>query len=315
MREHSDRSSGATLWAIVLAGGEGVRLRPLVREMCGDERPKQFAKIVGSKSLLRHTLDRVGLKILPRQTVIVTCRAHEKYMAQEPTDGYGHRVLVQPEDRGTAAGVLFPAHWINSQDPNAIVAIFPSDHYIIEASLFMSHIVSLAGFVLQQPDRLVLVGAPADTPETEYGWIEPGETLGRIGSVPVLQVKRFWEKPSEPQARVCLAGGCLWNTLVIVAKLSTLLDAGQRLLPELTTRVARAASRVAVDGGLDIDHDYSLAPKADFSRMILQASPPLLAVSTPSELTWSDLGTPPRVRQTLRMVASSGALREGAVVG
>ena len=53
-------------WAIVLAGGEGVRLRPLVRQLCGDERPKQFAKIVGSKSLLGHTLDRVGLKLPPR---------------------------------------------------------------------------------------------------------------------------------------------------------------------------------------------------------------------------------------------------------
>src|SRR5579864_4933263 len=59
MLEHSGEAPGGALWAIVLAGGEGVRLRPLVRELCGDERPKQFAKIVGSKSLLRHTLDRV----------------------------------------------------------------------------------------------------------------------------------------------------------------------------------------------------------------------------------------------------------------
>jgi hypothetical protein len=93
--------------------------------------------------------------------------------------------------------------------------------------------------------------------------------------------------------------------MVIVAKLSTLLDAGQRLLPDLTTCMARAASHLAAGRVLDMDEDYGLAPRADFSRMILEACPPLLAVSTPPELTWSDLGTP-RVRQTLAMVASNG---------
>ena len=73
-----DGASAIAPWAIVLAGGEGVRLRPLVRQLCGDERPKQFAMIVGSKSLLGHTLDRVGLKIPPSRTVISACRAHSR---------------------------------------------------------------------------------------------------------------------------------------------------------------------------------------------------------------------------------------------
>src|SRR5271170_3723171 len=240
-------------------------------------------------------------------TVIVTCRAHGKYMAEEFEERPGQRILVQPEDRGTAAGVLLPAHWIYSQDPDAVVAVFPSDHFILDGSAFMSHIADLAAFVRRQPTRLVLVGAPADTPETEYGWIEPGEQLGRIGANSVRQVRTFWEKPSEQQARACLTEGCLWNTLVIVAKLSTLLDLGQRLLPDVTTQMARAASHLAAGRPLAMERDYRLAQKADFSRMILEACPPLLAVFTPPDLTWSDLGTPPRVRRTLEMVASNGA--------
>jgi hypothetical protein len=97
-------------WAIVLAGGEGVRLLPLVRQVCGMNKPKQLAKIVGTKSQLRHTLDRVGLQIPAVQTVIVTCGAHGKYMTEEFVEMRGQRILVQPEDRRTAAGVLFPAH-------------------------------------------------------------------------------------------------------------------------------------------------------------------------------------------------------------
>lgn len=96
----SDHASAAPVWAIVLAGGEGVRLRPLVRELCGEERPKQFAKIVGSKSLLGHTIERVGLEIPPACTVIVTCRAHSEYMAEEFAGTPPHAVLVQPRDWG-----------------------------------------------------------------------------------------------------------------------------------------------------------------------------------------------------------------------
>src|ERR1700719_4337162 len=102
MPQYSDDASPAPMWAIVLAGGEGVRLRPLVRELCGDERPKQFAKIVGSKSLLGHTLDRVGLKIPPSRTVISACRAHDGYLAQEFPRTPAQRILAQPQDHGTA---------------------------------------------------------------------------------------------------------------------------------------------------------------------------------------------------------------------
>lgn len=201
MLGHTKRAPGGALWAIVLAGGQGIRLLPLVRELCGAERPKQFAKIVGTKSLLRHTLDRVGLQIPAVQTVVATCRAHGKYMAEEFAEMPGQRIIVQPEDRGTAAGVLFPAHWIYSQDPDAVVAVFPSDHFILKESVFMNHIANLAEFVLQQPTRLVLLGAPADAPETEYGWIQPGEPLGRIGANSVRQVRRFWKNPPSNRRR------------------------------------------------------------------------------------------------------------------
>lgn len=126
------------LWAIVPAGGEGVRLRGLTRRLYGEDRPKQYATLFGSRSLLRQTLDRVALAIPLERTVVVTLRSHAQYIAPELAGSPNPRVLVQPENRGTAAGVLFPAHWIQWRDLEATVAVFPSDHFIVKETVFKS---------------------------------------------------------------------------------------------------------------------------------------------------------------------------------
>lgn len=287
--------SRESVWAIVLAGGQGKRLRPLIRQVCGHDRPKQFANIIGSKSLLRHTLERVMLRIPPKQTVVVTCREHDSYVAEEFSGTGTQQILVQPEDRGTAAGILYPAHWIEQQEPEAIVAVFPSDHFILEQNAFMAHVLDVAAFVREHPSRLVLIGAPPSTPEPEYGWIQPGELLANA----VHHVQRFWEKPVEDQARALMANGCLWNTFVFVARVETLLLAGRMFLPELTVRLAGIAARTAP--WHSVERAFAEAPSADFSRAVLEQCPPFLAVSPLPALTWSDLGTPERVLQTLQL--------------
>ncbi|HLB54697.1 MAG TPA: sugar phosphate nucleotidyltransferase, partial [Gemmatimonadales bacterium] len=155
------------LWAVVLAGGEGARLRPLTRRVCGDDRPKQYAALVGSRSLLRQTLDRVALRIAVERTVVVTLRAHARYIAAELAGARGLHVLVQPEDRGTAAGVLLPAHWIQRHDPGATIAVFPSDHFIREELAFMDHVAQVAGAVRRGGEGIVLLGATPTAAETE----------------------------------------------------------------------------------------------------------------------------------------------------
>lgn len=300
-----ERSSGG-LWAIVLAGGEGIRLRALTRRVCGDERPKQYAPLLGPRSMLDQTVDRVSLAVPFERTVIVTQQRHADYMAAEFRGGPTPCVLVQPESRGTAAGVLFPAHWIHWQDPDATVAVFPSDHFIPDADAFMAHVRDVAAFVKRHPEWIVLLGARPTEPETEYGWIEPGATLGRIGIEPISRVQRFWEKPSLDIARTALAVGCLWNTFVFVAKTATLVAEGQRAIPELTDRLCAIAPFAGSEReAAAVAQAYALAPTANFSRAILQTSPARLAVSRLPGLTWSDWGTPGRVLQSLQRAGIS----------
>ena len=293
-------------WAVVLAGGEGTRLRPLVRHLCGDERPKQFSPLLGARTLLRQTLDRVGRLIPLERTVVVTLQAHAQYLERELGEKPRPHVVSQPESRGTAAGILLAAQWIETRDPGATLACFPSDHLVLEEAAFMEHVVELASFVRREPRRIVLLGAPPNQPDTEYGWIEPGERVGWTRQGPVRAIRRFREKPSKATAEALLIRGSLWNTFVFAARAAVLLSAGRACAPALYDRLALLR---AFAGG---EHEqwavrqaYALAPTVDFSRSILEACPQMLAVSKLPGLTWCDLGSPERVVKMLTRLGVS----------
>src|SRR5258707_15210973 len=99
-RQEMSQEAGS-LWAVVLAGGEGVRLRPLVRRAFGDERPKPFCPLVGPRTLLRETLDRVARLVPPGRTVVVGLESHERYLAREFIEQGGPHLIRPPEKPGT----------------------------------------------------------------------------------------------------------------------------------------------------------------------------------------------------------------------
>lgn len=293
-------SERGAVWGIVLAGGEGVRLRPLTRRVCGDDRPKQYVRLLGPRSLLRQTLDRVARLVPGERTVIVTQRRHAGYLAAEVSGRRAPCILAQPQDRGTAAGVLYPAHWIQRHDPDAVVAVFPSDHFVGDEATLMGCVAEATAAAQRGPGRIVLLGAIATEADTGYGWIEPGEPLDDLGPG-LYRVERFWEKPSVERAESCLRRGCLWNTFIFVARVSVLIDAAARLVPALHERLARIRAFAGTeDEPWAVQQAYALAPEASFSRAVLEACPSLLAVRTLPRLPWCDLGTPDRVLRTLQ---------------
>jgi mannose-1-phosphate guanylyltransferase len=255
--------------------------------------------------MLRGTLDRVALAIPPERTVVVTIREQSPLVAAELRRGEEVRVLAQPEGRGTLAAVLYAAHWIHWRQPEASLALFPSDHFVLEERAFMRHVSEVAAFVERDPGRLVLLGARPRRAETDYGWILPGETLGSVGGEPVCSVRRFWEKPGEAQARAAFAGGGLWNTFVLVAKATVVVDAGRRHLRDLSAALAALAPYSGADESSVLHEAYAAAAEVDFSRAVLEPRPECLAVSRLPPLTWSDWGTPERVSASLRRVGAS----------
>jgi mannose-1-phosphate guanylyltransferase len=283
-------------WAVILAGGEGTRLRSLVRQVLGVDRPNQYARLIGPRTLLRQTLDRVALAIPEERTLVVTVRQHAGYVSEEFAGCAHPRVLAQPLDRGTAAGVLYPAHWIAWRNPEATVAIFPSDQFLLGETSFMAHVAEVTAWVEKYPERLVLLGAQPTSPEAEYGWIEPAEALGALSTGAVRAVRQFWEKRSVAHARAGLGADPLSNTSVLVGKVATLVQTGWQALPELSDRLAHIEPFVGTPEEVDaVRQAYELMPRANFSKHVLEVCPDALAVSQLPRIVWSDLGSPHRV--------------------
>jgi mannose-1-phosphate guanylyltransferase len=293
--------AGGHVWAIVLVGGQGGRLRPLIHRVHKDDRPKPFAALLGSRCLLRQTLDRIRLMIPAARTVIVIREEHERYLAEAANGAPMGRVLVEPADRGTAAEVLLAALWVHRQDPDAMLAVFPSDHFVPEDHGFMRHVADMVEVVKEHPKWIALVAAtPADA-DPDHGWLQPGEVIGwSPAGNPVRRVRQFWENPPALAAQTCLETGWLLNTSMFVATAAPLLEMARRHLPSLANRLAPASVQLDTEAGhAALREAYTWTEREDFFRVFLKRCPLRFAVSRLPAL-WSDWGTLERVITSLR---------------
>jgi mannose-1-phosphate guanylyltransferase len=287
-------------WAVILAGGDGTRLRSLTRKIAGDERPKQFCSVLGKRTLLEETRSRVALEIARERTLYVVNRLHEPYYAPILGDEPARNLAVQPSNRGTAPAILYSLMRIVAVDPEALVAFFPSDHYISDDEKFMSHIRTAMDTVSQRPDLIILLGLDPETPEVEYGWIEPAEPIRRRSQI--YGVRRFWEKPNQLLAQVLQLRGCLWNSFVMVASVQALLDIMKSAVSHLYDFFVRLSPLLGTpEEPKLIDGLYERLMEVNFSHQVLVHRPERLAVLKVTGVRWNDLGEPKRVMASLDM--------------
>ncbi|HEX3397721.1 MAG TPA: sugar phosphate nucleotidyltransferase [Steroidobacteraceae bacterium] len=281
-------------WAVVLAAGDGSRLRGLTRNERGIAIPKQFCSLQGGPCLLQEALQRAAA-VAPLQRIcsVVSERHRQWWM---PILSYlpERNVIAQPLNRGTAYGILLPLLRIVEQDPDATVVLLPADHYLRDEEVLAFSLRRAAELAHADRNSIYLLGVEPDEPDTELGYILPA-ARERDAAVGVL---RFIEKPNEIRARVLLDQGALWNVFIMAASARILLSLFD----------SKYASTIAAMRGFDgagLEGHYEHLSSVDFSRDVLEGKESMLRVLTVPHCGWTDLGTPERVGVILEQLQDS----------
>lgn len=301
-------------WAIVLAGGEGMRMSPLLRSCLGTHYPKQYCTYTGSRSMYQHTLDRAGSIVPKDQIVSVVGQGHRRFIPGEVNSMVARMVFEQPCDQGTAPGVLLPLAYVLSKNLDATVLILPSDHFVLTEARFCTQMDRALKLAESNRERIVLVGAIPNRTESEYDWIDPGTAPvdGSGGRAPWPGEPTYLSaKPSSEEALALLRRGCLWNTMIVAAKARTLWYLGRRFLPSMMVyfdafltvlRTIREKSLAPSWEEKALDALYDSISPADFSTDLLHYASRQSMVLRMEGVYWSDWGHPQQVIDTLALL-------------
>lgn len=306
-------------WAIVLAGGEGERIQPLIERCLGFSCPKQYFTFCGKHSMLENTVDRAVKLVGADRVITVIGSGHRRYIENQRIQG---QILEQPVSRGTGAGVFLPAAHILARDPDATVLILPSDHFLCPRKRFLDQVDLARRCADDLAEKLILLAAVPDMPETDYGWVEPGAQVpGRDGEdrLRIREVISFREKPCATEAEKCFRQGHLWNTMIVATKLQALWRMGKRLLPEVIDRF-ESFHRTLLGNGAgrnrqeqsSVEKLYESIPEFDFSSTFLSRAASHCAVMPLQGILWSDWGRPERVIESLRRIGRRPLFLRGA---
>lgn len=225
-------------YAVIMAGGGGTRLWPLSRQA----RPKQMLELFNQRSMFQAAVDRLEGLFPADRIYVVTVEAQAADLQSQIPEIPQENYLLEPFPRGTASVVGFAAAALSQRDPQAVMAILTSDHFIANQARF--HELLQAAHEVAKSGYLVTLGINPTHPSTGYGYIQLAASLGEFRGQEVYQVARFKEKPDQKTASDLLAAGDhAWNSGMFVWGVPQILDEIDRQMPELSrgTRQIQAA--------------------------------------------------------------------------
>lgn len=219
-------------YGLILAGGRGTRFWPRSRRT----RAKQVLSIFSERSLIQSTVDRLSALIPPERLWVLTNEHLREEIVRQLPSIPQRQILSEPVQRNTAAAIGLAAHILYSQDPDAVMGVFPADHVIAKPRRYLQF--ARAGFRAGGAGKIAVLGIVPRWAETGYGYIEfPRGT--RSGALDPVAVTSFREKPdARTAAKYVAAKRFYWNAGMFFWRTDVLLDALRRYLPKTATLLA-----------------------------------------------------------------------------
>jgi mannose-1-phosphate guanylyltransferase len=297
-----------SLYFVIMAGGRGTRFWPRSRT----KRPKQLLDIVGLKSILEQTIDRLLPLTDWEHIFVVTEISQAEAIKELLPDLPETRLIVEPLGRNTAPCIGLAALILERIDPASTMVVLPADHYISQIPVFQE-ILLAAAQTAQSGDFLITLGIIPTFPETGYGYLERGGKVLEVNGHEVWEVRAFHEKPDRSRAEAMLkTGRFFWNSGMFVWTVSAILDQMARLTPAMYGELIKLKNFLGTpewEGSLrngyeameNVSIDYAIMERADKVLMLA------------GDFGWNDVGSWEAVYQ-LEPKDEQGNCLEGQVL-
>ena len=270
-------------YAILMAGGVGSRFWPVSTT----EFPKQFHDMLGSgHTLIQKTFSRLS-KLIPVENILIL--TNEKYnhiVLEQLPMVKPEQVLLEPAMRNTAPCILYASLKIQKQNPDAVMVVAPSDHWIEDEDMFVQNLQQCFDFCSAE-NALMTLGIQPTFPNTGFGYIE----FDKTDSNPIKKVNQFREKPDYETAKSFIeSGNFLWNGGIFIWSVRAIADAFEKFQPQMNALFLKGWDDYNTAKEKDfISANYALAENVSIDYAVMEKAKNVYVL--PATFDWNDLGT------------------------
>lgn len=275
-----------TKYAVIMAGGSGTRFWPWSRK----DTPKQLLSIVGQKSMLQHTIDRITPLFKPENILIVTNVLHKEKIQKQVPQIPPANIVAEPVGRDTAPCIGLAATIIHKKAPDSVMIVMTADHVIEPASRFVK-MAETAMNIVNKNNSLLTMGIKPTEPSVSYGYIQRGKRLLEENGFNVYEVESFKEKPDKTTAqRFINTGEYYWNGGGFVWQTAKILECLTKYTPKLALGLQKIGAALGTEfEWTTVEKEYQAFEKISIDYAVMEKAKDVIVIEV--DFTWDDVGS------------------------